>query len=125
MDMLSKFLTPGIIFLLTLVSGLWLSRTGKPLNTAIFTIHKLIALATVIFTGMAIYNLIKNTQIQFLIAALIVVVALCVLALFVSGALLSRDKPLNDNLLTIHKAAPFLVVISIVATLYISAGNKI
>jgi len=125
MDMLSKFLTPGIIFLLTLASGLWLSRTGKPLNIVIFTVHKLIALATVIFTGMAIYNLIKNTQIQFLIAALIVVVALCVLALFVTGALMSRDKPLNDNLLTVHKVAPFLVVISIVVTLYISAGNKI
>lgn len=123
--MLSKFLTPGIIFLLTLASGLWLSRTGKPLNIVIFTVHKLIALATVIFTGMAIYNLIKNTQIQFLIAALIVVVALCVLALFVTGALMSRDKPLNDNLLTVHKVAPFLVVISIVVTLYISAGNKI
>ena len=123
--MLSKFLTPGIIFLLTLASGLWLSRTGKPLNIVIFTVHKLIALASVIFTGMAIYNLIKNIQIQFLIAALIVVVALCVLALFVTGALMSRDKPLNDNLLTVHKVAPFLVVISIVVTLYISAGNKI
>jgi hypothetical protein len=95
------------------------------LNIVIFTVHKLIALATVIFTGMAIYNLIKNTQIQFLIAALIVVVALCVLALFVTGALMSRDKPLNDNLLTVHKVAPFLVVISIVVTLYISAENKI
>jgi hypothetical protein len=125
MDMLSKFLTSGIIFLLTLASGLWLSRIGKPLNTAIFTIHKLIALATVIFTGLAIYSLIKNTQIQFLIAALIVVIALGVLALFVTGALMSRDKLMNDNLLTIHKVAPFLVVISMVVTLTLSAGKKL
>jgi hypothetical protein len=125
MDMPSKLLTPGIIFLLTLVSGLWLSRTGKPLNTVVFTIHKLIALATVILTGMAIYNLINDTQIQLLIAALIAVAALCVVALFITGALMSRDKPLDDNLLTIHKAAPFLVVIAMLVTLYISAGNKL
>jgi hypothetical protein len=125
MDITSKFIAPGFVFLLTLVSGLWLSRTVKPLNIVIFTVHKLIALAAVIFTGLAIYSLIKNTQIQFLIGALIVVIALGVLVLFVTGALMSRDKLMNDNLLTIHKVAPFLVVISTEVTLYISAGIKL
>src|SRR5271157_2139763 len=55
MDVASKFITPGILFLLTLAFGLWLSHSGKPLNTVFFTAHKLIALAAVIFTGIVIY----------------------------------------------------------------------
>ncbi|MBL0344268.1 hypothetical protein [Candidatus Villigracilis affinis] len=32
MDVLSNFLTLGIVFLLTLAFGFWLSRIGKPYN---------------------------------------------------------------------------------------------
>jgi hypothetical protein len=85
MDTVSNFLTPGIILLLTLVSGLWLSRTGKPFNTLIFTLHKLTALAAAVLAGMALYPLIQNSQIQFFIAPLTAVMALCALSLFISG----------------------------------------
>ena len=44
MGFAAKLLIPGIVFLLTLASGLWLSRSGKPLKAAIFIVHKLIAL---------------------------------------------------------------------------------
>lgn len=124
MDAASILITLGIIFLSTLASGVWLSNSGKPLNTVIFTIHKLIALAAAIFTGMAIYNLIKIAEIQFFIVALIVIVGLCVLALFVTGALMSSDKPVNDIFLTIHKVAPFLLAIAMVETIYILMGKK-
>jgi hypothetical protein len=77
MDIVAKFITPGFIFLLTLVSGFWLTNSGKPLNTVIFTVHKLIALAAVIFTSIAIYSLIKNVEIQFLIVTLSVVAVAC------------------------------------------------
>jgi hypothetical protein len=125
MDIPSGFITPGIIFLLALASGLWLRNVGKPLNIFIFTIHKLFALAALIFSGMAVYNFINNTQIQFLIAALIVLAALCAVLLFVTGTLMSMDKPVNDILLTVHTAAPFLAVISILVTIYLSPRIKL
>ena len=98
MDVVAKFITPGFIFLLTLVSGFWLSNSGKPLNTLIFTAHKLIALAAVIITSIVIYSLIENVEIQFMIVTLIVVLGLCILASFVTGALLSLDKPISNIL---------------------------
>ena len=59
MDPVARFVTPVIVFLLTLASGLWLSRSGKPLKTGIFTLHKLIALAAVVVTALQTYNALK------------------------------------------------------------------
>lgn len=39
----------GLLFLFIFLSGFWLSHSGKPYNTLIFTIHKLIGLAAGVF----------------------------------------------------------------------------
>ena len=46
-----KFVIAGIFLVLIIVSGLWLSRTGRPLNVLILTVHKLIAVAGVVVAG--------------------------------------------------------------------------
>ena len=124
MDVASKFNTPSVIFLLTLAFGVWLSKIGKPLNTVIFTAHKLIALAGVIFTGIAIYSLIKNLEIHFFIIALIIAVGVCILALFASGTVLSMDMPTQNIPLIIHRIAPLLAVVCMAITIYLINGGK-
>jgi len=124
MEVASKFITPGIIFLFTLAFGVWLSKIGRPLNTVIFTAHKLIALAAVIFTGIAIYGLIKNLEVHFLIIPMIVVIGLCILALFATGTMLSLDLPTQNIPLTIHKIAPALAVVCMAVTIYLISGGK-
>jgi hypothetical protein len=101
-----------------------LSHTGKPLNAIIFNIHKLIALAAVIITAIQIYKILHNTEIQVLLIALIIFTGLCVLALFVTGALLSLGKPVNHILLTIHPVAPFLAIIALTVLVYLLTGRK-
>lgn len=125
MDMLSKLITPGILFLLTLASGVWLSSAGKPLNNIIFTIHKLIALAVVVLTIIQMYKLFAITEIQLLFMALIIFTGLCVLALFATGALMSLANPAYNIWLTIHKVAPALAFISMSVMVYLLAGGKI
>jgi len=125
MDIASRLIAPEIVFLLTVASGVWLSKFGKPLNTVIFTLHKLIALAAAVFTGLAIYTLLQNAGIPFFVVAWMVIAGVCVLALFGTGALMSLDKPVNDLLLTIHKVASFLVAFSMVVTIYLLAGKKL
>ncbi len=39
MGIVTKFVVPGTVFLLTLASGLWLSRAGKPLNRGILSLE--------------------------------------------------------------------------------------
>jgi hypothetical protein len=125
MDTFSKFITPGIVFLLTLVFGVWLSLAGKPYNGILFNIHKLIALGAVIATAMQLYKILKNTDIQVLVIALVIVAGLCVVALFVTGALMSLGKLSYDVMLAIHKIAPVLVVIAMAVTVYLLAGRKL
>ena len=125
MEVASKFITPGILFLLTLAFGVWVSKIGKPLNTAIFTVHKLIALAAVIFTGIAIYGLVKNFQIHLLIMALMIAVGLCILALFATGTLLSLDLPAQNIPLLIHRIAPALAVTCMAMTIYLLSSGKL
>lgn len=117
-------LLPGLLFLLTLATGVWLSRSGRPLNTLIFTFHKLIALAAVILTGVAIYDLLPRAAVQSLTLILIVAAGLCVLTLFISGAFLSREKPVNKPLLTLHWIMPLFTVLSAAGAVYLLAGGK-
>jgi len=118
----SSLVIPGLLFLLTLASGVWLSRSGKPLNAFILTIHKLIALASVILTGLAIYNLLRAAHGTGLGVALVVVTAVCALDLFVSGALLSLGRPVSKIFLTIHQITPMLAVLSAAGAIYLLAG---
>lgn len=131
MEAASKFILPGATFVLTLASGLWLSRVGKPYNTAIFTLHKLIALAVVITVSMQIYQLFKGAEtpagaeIQAQIIALGILAGLCALALFVTGAWMSIGKPSLAILLTIHQVAPFLGTGALGLMLYLLARRSL
>jgi len=109
MDTISRFTLPGILFLLTLASGIWLSNSGKPLNTVIFTIHKLIALAAVVLIVMYISNALKNVEIQVITISLLIIAGLSVLALFATGALISMGKLSYEINLIIHRIAPLAV----------------
>jgi hypothetical protein len=112
-------ITPGVVFLLTLASGIWLSRSGKPLNTAIFTVHKLIALAAVVAAAIQTYDMLKGAEISAILLVLIILIGLCVVALFASGALMSANKPAYNRLLTIHKIAPIAALIAGAAAIYL------
>jgi hypothetical protein len=122
MDVLSRFVTPLLIFLLTLASGLWLSRSGKPLNSAIFTVHKLIALAAVVAFALQTNGALKTVAIQPLLIALLALVALCIVTLFASGALLSLARTPHPVLLPIHQSALVVVAVAGAGALSLLAG---
>ena len=122
MGLAVKFVTPGVLFILTLVFGFWLSRSGKPYNGLIFNIHKLIALAAVIVAAIRTFNALKIVEAQPILIALLIVIGLCAVALFVTGALMSANKALAAPALTIHRIAPLLAVLAAIGTLYLLGG---
>jgi hypothetical protein len=107
--MILKFILSGILIALSVISGVWLSKMGRPLKSAIFTLHKLVSVITIILMVTIIYQLQKaiekdNTEILFMAATgLFFVFAL------VSGALLSFERPVNKIILFIHKLSPLLL----------------
>lgn len=115
----SQILFPALLFLLTLASGVGLSRSGRPLNTWIVTVRKLIALAAAILTALAVDRLLSQARVEAVTLALIIVAGLGVLSLFVSGVLLSRKKPVDSAILTLHKVAPCVAAIGVAAAAYL------
>ncbi len=120
--MVSKFVFPGIAFILTLVFGFWLSHVGKPYNGFLFNVHKLIALSAVVVTVVQLVKLFKGADALALVIVLLVVAALCVIALFASGALMSIGKLDYALMLTIHRVAPVVLIIAIVIVTLILKG---
>lgn len=117
MQLLSRFILPGILFVLTLAFGFWLSHIGKPYNGLLFNIHKLIALGSVILAGIQIFKTPHSPG--GLLIALLIIAALCVMALFVSGALMSAGKLDYALMLTVHRVAPVILTLCCAAVLYL------
>ena len=124
----SKTVICGLLVLITLVSGVWLSHSGKPYNSMIFTVHKLLALTTVIIIGVNVYQLFRVVDGNILaVLSVIAVSGLLFLALFISGALLSLipagllslAKPMPEIILRIHQVAPLLALVSATGTMYL------
>lgn len=122
----SKLIAAGILFLITLISGVIVSRSGRPLNVGLVTIHKLIAVGAVILIGMAVRQLIQAGDGKLIVAwALITTTGILFLALIATGALLTREEmQLPEVVLKIHQAAPLLALVSSAVTVYLLSGGK-
>ncbi len=119
MDMLTKFILPALLFLLTLALGFWLSKTGRPYNGLLFNAHKLIALAGVVVAAIQVAKNLAPANSTALLTALLVVAAINIIALFASGALMSAGK-LNYFLLrVIHNIASVMVSLTLATAIYL------
>ena len=118
METLSKFTLPGILFALTLVFGFGLSYVGKPYNGLLFNAHKLIALGAVVLAVLRFARIPGSFDSFALIVSLLVIAAVCVIALFASGALMSAGKLDGAVMLTIHRVAPGVLAICCALALY-------
>ena len=123
MDPAARFVIPGVLFILTLVVGFWLSRSGKPYHPLIFNIHKLIALAAVVLAAIQAFNALKIGETQPILIGPLIVIGLCAVALFVTGAPMSANKATGRATLTIHRIAPPLAALAVLGTLYLLDGR--
>ena len=123
----SKIVLCGVGFVITVISGIILSNSGKPLNSLIFTIHKLIAIGTVILLVVSIHSLSKVVDIRVLYVVSFSVTGLFVLALIVSGALLSLvdggqltlEQSALQTTLRVHQIMPVLTLAASTLSVYL------
>jgi len=121
LNTIPRFAVPGIVFILTLAFGFWLSRSGRPYNSLLFNAHKLIALAAVIVTVVQLVRILKGVYLPTLSLALLVVAAICAAGLFASGALMSAGKFNHAVLHTIHRVALAALVIALPSAIFLFA----
>ena len=119
MDTPSRFTIPGILWFLTLSSGVWLSSGGKPYNGILFNVHKLIALGVVVVAVIQFVQVFKDTSPQAVGIALLVLGGVCAVALFATGALMSMGKLDYTVTLTIHRIASVVMVVAMAAVVFL------
>lgn len=115
----SRVAGAGLSAILVFVSGFWLSRSGKPYNGVVLTIHKLISLVAAFLLGTTIYQANRVPALQPVELSAVVVAGLAFLVTVISGGLLSTDKALPGIVLTMHKITPFLTVLSTAAVVFL------
>ena len=122
----SKLIGAGILFLFTLISGVIVSHSSRPLNIGLVTVHKLIAVGTVVLIGMAVNQLYKTVDGKAIVEIGIMVISvLLFLALIATGALLTRvEMQLPEFVLNIHKVAPLLALISSTLTIFLLSRGQ-
>lgn len=109
----------GLLFVLILLSGLWVSGSGRPYSTFPFTIHKLVGLAAGVLLAVIVYQTHRVAPLGLIEIAAIVVTVLFFVGTVAAGALLSIDKSMPAIVLKLHQILPVLTVLSTAATLYL------
>ncbi len=109
----------GLSFLLIFLSGLWVSRSGKPYHAGIFAIHKLIGLVVGILLAMIVLQTHRMDPLGLLEIGAVVVTVLLFVGTVAGGALLSIDRPLPAVVQRLHQVVPVLTVLSTSGTLYL------
>lgn len=120
--MIAKAIAIGLSFFLILLSGIWLSRSGRPLNVVISTLHKLISLAVGVYLLVIVFRQNRVVALGPAEWVAVVVTGLCFLAMAVSGGVLASGKPAPVAVLRIHQIVPALTALSTAATLYLLVG---
>ncbi len=104
MNITSKVAVSGILILATMVFGILTHKTGKPYNAALFAIHKLSTLGFVVLLSFIVIHYVKINSLNFGFIACLILALISVIALFISGAMLSLEK-LHNAMLLIHRIA--------------------
>jgi hypothetical protein len=123
MDATARAIAAGLLFLFVFLSGIWLSRAGRPLNVGISTLHKLISLATGILLLVTVYQRSRMVPLNGTEWIAIVVTGLCFVGTVASGGFLGSDKPMPVAVLRVHQVVPVLTVLSSATTLYLLLGR--
>jgi hypothetical protein len=122
MNITVRAIAAGLLFLLVFLSGIWLSRSGRPLNVGISTAHKLVSLASGIYLLVTILQRNRMVPLGATEWIAIVVTGLCTLGTVASGGFLSSEEPRPVAVLRVHQVMPVLTVLSSGVTLYLVLG---
>ena len=120
----SRILITAFLFVLSFLFGIWLSKLGKPYNVVVFTFHKIIGAAAIIFTAITVYNLQKFLALSPTELIIIIAAVVLLITTLVSGALLSIEKISINFMLPLHKISSVAVTVFTAVTIYLLLINK-
>jgi len=114
-----KLATNSILYILIIISGIWMARIGKPYNPVAFNLHKFIALGFIVYTIVISKNLIKSVEMSPTCWALLILAGFFVLLILVSGGIISSKEAVMQPLVLMHKLSSGLALVSIITWFYL------
>ena len=119
MNIIKLLIGPGLLFLALTGFGFLVSKDGKPYNSLLFNIHKLIALGAVILTGIRIFKLDPLNTFPNLALLLIALAVLGVIGMFATGAVMSIMDEVPRAALLVHRVIPAVILLAFLGAVYL------
>lgn len=110
-SVVSKFVVIGLIFLSIFLSGFWLSHSGKPYRVVPFNLHKFIALGAVIFLAVSVNRIHRTSPLNAVEMTVVAAAALCFIATFATGGVISASKNVPAFVLRLHQIFPYVTLL--------------
>ncbi len=101
-----------VLFHIVIVSGLWLGKSSNPLNVAVLTVHKLVAVAVLVILAVTCYRMNEVSALGTLNTAVVAMTVIVFLGAIASGGFLSTGKEMPSVVLIVHRATSALSVLS-------------
>jgi len=115
----SRFIAAISLLIVSVISGAILSALGRPLNTPVFAVHKLVGVAALVLAVLVITAMNSSPELGAPPIGMILLTGVLFLLLIASGGLLSLGMNTNLILLTLHKILPILLLVSFVWMVYL------
>jgi len=109
----------GILFVLIFAFGYLMSRSGKPYNTALITVHKLASLGAIALLILTIVSINHLSPLGAAHVAAIAVTGICFLITLATGGLLSAINDLPQFVSGLHQVIPYVTLLSTAGMLYL------
>jgi hypothetical protein len=119
MNLIEEIALPGVLFLLAVVFGIWVSSLGRPYQGLLFNVHKLIALGGVVLALVRVLGLDPLEYFPPSAVLCLIPAALSVLALFITGALMSIRKEESRLMRRIHQISPVVITVAALGEVYL------
>lgn len=124
MNLTGKLILSGVLTILIIGTGIWVSSLGRPINTRVLTVHKLVAIAFSVLTTVVVIGLLKTSQIQSVSLIFLIIAGIAVIVLFATGAILSFEKPASKIILIVHAFTPIITIVSFSAAFFLLIKGK-
>jgi D-alanyl-lipoteichoic acid acyltransferase DltB (MBOAT superfamily) len=108
MDVTRKLVVIGLLLLATLATGFWRGNAGNQVLPGL--VHKLLAVAWAILTGILVYHSARQVESRAAFYAAVAVLAVSIVALFWTGSLQITPHHESATSLTVHRIATVFAV---------------
>lgn len=119
MNYLNIYMIPaGILFVLIIISGLWLRKTGSPYKSGVVTLHKLLSIVFIAVSALFFRRLFYAETVNPGDTWLVIILGVTVLLALITGGILSYRNT-KHYLLILGHILSTIVMIVIMAILFI------